>query len=408
MHDLVNLFNTVEFPKSGTGWVHVVSLFSYWIIKGLYKTGMNYGVAIILFAIILKLLLSPMDFAVRYMTKKNAASMAKMKPELDEVKARCAGKATELMVAQREVYKRNGYSGGAFSLFLIANMIVTMSIFFTVFASMNAISTLNIRTSVTDLQTEYHQTYKGESATEEEVAEFKTAVSRAYADRSVGFLWIKNIWKQDTIFVDAKLTKNEYLTYANKTRLTPIAEIPDDPETEENEYRAAVLTYTNEELGAQYETIIGAVDKKHKRDWNGLFILVILSGAVTWVSAHINQLLLVRKQKEKKAEEAKLDYSMRDAKNKLDPTIPQIDPAMAGKIMKIVLPAIMVMFTMMYTSALALYIITGSVVSTLMTYGLNYPVDKLLALQERRKTGGGKTGEPDKTTINPHTKYFRR
>lgn len=98
---------------------------------------------------------------------------------------------------------------------------------------------------------------------------------------------------------------------------------------------------------------------------------------------------------------------MRDAKNKNE-TLPSVDPVMMGKIMKIVLPAMMVFFTLSSTAALAIYIVTNSVVTTVLTFGLTYPVDKLLKYKDNKKAqSGDKTPKFDGGIINPHAKYFK-
>jgi len=80
---------------------------------------------------------------------------------------------------------------------------------------------------------------------------------------------------------------------------------------------------------------------------------------------------------------------------------------MVGKVMLFVMPAIMVFFTMSSTAALAIYIITNSLIATGTTLGMNWPVDKLLAWEEKRRVARGDTPETDTGVINPHAKYFK-
>ena len=48
----------------------------------------NYGLAIIIFSIVLKIILSPLDFMQRKTTRDNTEKQAKLKPQLDKLNAK--------------------------------------------------------------------------------------------------------------------------------------------------------------------------------------------------------------------------------------------------------------------------------------------------------------------------------
>ena len=121
-------------------------------------------------------------------------------------------------------------------------------------------------------------------------------------------------------------------------------------------------------------------------------------------STQVNMAQMQKKKDAETQKEIEVGYSIRKAKvTGGDPAIPQIDPAAMGKIMKYMLPAIMVIVTFGSTAAFALYIVTGAIIQTSMGYGINYLVDKIIARQEKAQ----KDSAP-KSVINPHTRYFKK
>lgn len=275
---------------------------------------------------------------------------------------------------------------GGFLMFMLLNMFVIMAVFFSVFGALNDIADLNVKNTVKSLQADY-KTYNN-------TEEFDAKINKTYGERMIGFIWIKNIWRADTPWTSANVTREEYIAYANKTGY---ADIKDG--------EGKVTSSINDQLGKEFDKIFGVVKPDQKRDWNGLMILIIFAGTTTWASTVLNSMITTKKREAEKPKEEVVDYSMRDAKNRADQTAPAIDPVMMNRIMKFVLPAIMVFFTMMSTAALAIYIITSSVMGTLTTLAFNKPVDKLLEMQEKKKSA--RSTEVDPKIINPHSKYFK-
>jgi len=396
MGNLISLLQgVVDFPAKGGG-IAFIGKAVVSLIKSIYSGGaVSYGVAVILFILILKLILLPLDFANKYFTKRNAAQMAKMKPETDALREQYPNDPMALNRATREVHKKHGYNMGGFCAVTVVNLVVTLCVFLSVFYSLQAIANHNVKLTAQELQSVY-QTHKTANTiylvnTEEEqifTDQFITDINATYKKRTVGFLWIKNIWHSDTPWTTANLTEAEYIRHG---------EFASD--------------LTSEDKKQQFNTIWSAVSPSQKRNWNGLLILIILAGVATWVSLYLNGKIMntQNKDKQQKQKETKAQYSLRNVKNQADkPQNPQIDPAMMTKMMKFILPAIMVIFTMSTTAALAIYIISNSIFSTALTLGLNYPVDKLIKWQDKRAKNRPDTPpEADPAIINPHAKYFK-
>jgi len=372
MGNLINLLNgTVQFPAESGGWFPFIGKFAYILTSAIYSNGaISIGVSLILFSIILKLILSPLDFFTKYFTKKNSNFMQKIKPDLDAVKEQYAGEPQKLYMAQRAVYQQHGYKMGGFLLFMLLNLFVSMAVFFSVFSALRGIADHNIAATANELQSAHANAVTsiedGGLGLDTKSDAYANIITAAYHKHDVGFLWIKNIWKQDVPWVDSGI----YLA------------------------------------GIQYDDMNEIIERE-SRSYNGLLILIILAGVTSWASAWLSAKIMATKKKNEPAKAPVVAYSMRDAKTQNQNTTPSVDPVMMGKIMKIVLPAMMVFFTLSSTAALALYIITNSIMTTILTYAMTVPVNFLLKKQEKHSAQRGDTPKIDMGVINPHAKYFK-
>ena len=413
MGDLENflLSGVVEFPDSGRGpwplnWFPFIGRFVYILISAMYGGGaVSYGVAIIFFVVILKLMLLPMDFLNKYFTKKNANFMQKIKPEQDELKQQYANDPMTLNRATQELYKKHGYKMGGFCLFMFINLFVTMMIFFSVFGALRQVATHNVMLQVHAIQGVY-QEFDGET----DNPYFVAAINEAYGQHNVGFLWIRNIWREDVPWSSATLSPQQFVRHASLPEAITYEQLY---AFNADRYAVGLRPVTKAQLEThilvqQYNAIIAQLEPRYTRSWNGLLILIILAGVTSWGSAYINAKIMLKGKAAVKPKEQVIEYSMRNTKNKADPLQrPQVDPVMMGRIMKIVLPAIMVYFTMVSTAGLAIYIIMNSILSTAAVVALNKPVDKLLKWQEQKREGAKPVADEEETVINPHAKYFK-
>jgi len=490
MGDLTTLISgIVEFPEKGVTIFGFISKFVFILLEAVYNGGViGYGLAIIFFTIILRLMLVPLDFANRYFTRKNAKAMEKFKPEIDAIKEQYAGDPIAINKATREVYRKNNHKMGGFCAFSIINLALTLIIFMTVFYSLRTVADYNVnaqfKNHLQPIYAKYELQKNTEFLDEEETihnplyeldfhgvyadpdlkAAFNKDVLAAYNKSRVGFLWVTNIWKQDTwvskthnytgfynatlkvegsLFhqnnyqnlIDARLDENPneykdnfkaYITKSiqksNKKTWASWASWADVPSKAQSKIHDEYIRIITEsafdayykETETQYNAIFAEI-KPTQKGWNGLLLLIILAGAVTYFSTVINMKLMnsgKKKEDPAKSKEIKVQYSMRDAKTQTEgPTKPAIDPAKMTKIMKFALPIMMIFFTFISTAALAIYIISSSVFAALLTMAMKYPVNKLLDWQEKRAAKRGDApppANPDQVVINPHTKYFRK
>jgi len=104
------------------------------LIYGLYNAIGNFGWTVVVFTIILKTILSPLDFWQKHVTRKNNKAMKRMAPEIEKLKKQCGDDQQAFQQKQMALYKKEGYSMWGSCL----PTIVTMVIFFVVFAGFNA------------------------------------------------------------------------------------------------------------------------------------------------------------------------------------------------------------------------------------------------------------------------------
>ena len=106
------------------------------LILTVFKFIGNYGWRILFFTVCLKLLLLPLDLYQRIKMRKNQIITERLKPQLEKLQQQYAGDKQTLAQKQMELNKKEGFS--YFSSCL--PMIVTLVIFFYLFAGLNNIS----------------------------------------------------------------------------------------------------------------------------------------------------------------------------------------------------------------------------------------------------------------------------
>ncbi|MDR0556690.1 MAG: membrane protein insertase YidC [Treponema sp.] len=97
----------------------IISLIAYplgWIMRLCYSLTQNYGAAIILFTLLTKIILLPIGLAAQ----KNSVKLVKLKPRLDEAKARFQDDKERMAEEQIKIYESEKYSPalGCLPLFL--------------------------------------------------------------------------------------------------------------------------------------------------------------------------------------------------------------------------------------------------------------------------------------------------
>lgn len=336
--DFLNLLGAVTAP---TGlWAKIIN----WLSSGIA----SYALVIIVLTLIVKVVLLPLDCVNKYTTKASTKKQALLKPELDKINKRYANNKNLLNQKTMELYKRNNYSVYGTCFTMLIYMVLTMVVFFTLFSSLNKMSSykiyqeyLNVRdvyvqelsidknAQVLDSETsELRNKTEAEinqeiidginACSTEEKAQLNDTVVSEYKDIKQGFLWIKSIWRPDS----SAGSVLSYKSFKSTTKITD-ADVTEDA----------------------YNAIMSPIESKYK-SWNGYFILAIISALSTlgnfWIG---NVITKARAKKKNKA---------------------YVNPG-SSKAMMFIMPVIMGLFTLFYNAAFGLYIVAGNLFALVTT-----------------------------------------
>ena len=371
-------------------WGPVINLFSF--IP-------SYAWMLIVFTILLKIVLSPLDFWQRKVSRDSMAKQAKLQPEIEKLQKKYGNNQQMLNQQTMLLYKREKYNVVGSCLSMILNMAITLFVFITLFTALGEISSDKMYKQYTEMQASYNTTYQAEfvstynididgkteieidnliktkenelidaqktlaeqklieehsgetgyTPTEAEInakaAELayleedwngvitaaQVEASKKYEEIKDSWLWVKNIWRPDTAvaaFPDFDVFMN---TSSFKTQ---------EFYTEVMNSETLTVDQKNEKIAewrAEYN-VITAKAQADNAGWNGMFLLVILAGFVTYFSSVITQKMTGN-----------------------------IQAGGGMKFMKWLLPILMVIFTVSYSAAFALYIVVNAIMSLIFS-----------------------------------------
>lgn len=333
---IVNILATAGWP-SGL-WESIIGWF--------YSFIGNYGWTIIAFTVALKIILLPLDFVKTTSTRKTMDKQAILKPKLDALTAKYGNNKEMLNKKQMELYQNEGVNPWSGCVGILV-MLLSLVIFITVFASFNNISHTRIQYQYQELRATYEQSITLGDTQEEA----QTQVLTQYEQIREGWLWVNNIWRPDT-WVSKFPSFTDYVSSSGLSFTSY---------NEENPYLSLDgTTYTDSATAktayeADYNTVTAQIQTTYT-GWNGYLILVLLTGAVTFLSIYFGN--IGAKSKNKKGEEVNVG--------------PQVN-----KTMLLIFPILMLVFTIWYSSAFALYILVNNATTILFNYLINLLVNKL-------------------------------
>ena len=364
----------------------------------------NYGWTVVVFTLFLKLVTLPLDIWQRVASRKMTQKNKQMQPLLAEIDKRYGANTPRANEEKKKVYGKAGYS--MFSSCL--PMIISMVIFFVMFAGLRDYSTYSSVKNFQGLSDTYYEAYYttvqqegGEKwdylqneyntvfESSQETNEYKkqtnayivgidhfenkygVAFCETYRNASLekvkeyyignheSWLWIQNVWQPDT-WVSVMPAYNDSTNGFSAT--VDMSEFGVDSGLTHYELiRSAVL-----QTGIRGEN--GA--------WNGLMILPLLSIGLSFLSMFLSQ------------------YLDKKSKNKTEqPTQQDIQTATTNKTMMIMMPLMMAIFGFMYTGAFAIYMVVNYTLSILSTVALRKPVEKIVDRSFAKEEAKNKSGK---------------
>ena len=336
----------------------------------------NLGWTILLLTVLVKLITSPLDFMVKYSTKKQTLVQQKCAPQIAKIQKKFGKDQQTLRIQTNALYKREGLNMGISCLVMLFNLVLTCTIFFSFFGSLRTISayqTINqyektaevyqtaLNTYISNENNisieeannfviEYNEAlvYISNAANENENTDkFATSTALVETNKTLmnaaiefakqptlnkwnncksSWLWVQNIWvsdSQDKIFPSYDALKSM---------------------SKDTGYTDYVTNNINKD---NYNKIASLVSSNATRQTNGYYILPILAGGITFLSQYISELHTRLKNK-------KANKVAKEANNTTASTM---------KVMRFVLPAIMVIFTLTASASFGLYILASNVAS---------------------------------------------
>lgn len=359
----------------------------------------SFGLTIILFTIALKLVLSPLEVYQKVSAKKTAEKQAIMQPKIEKLQKQYGNNKELLNQKTMELYKKENFNVMGSCLGMLINLIITVVVFFTLFSSLNQISQYNIKTEYEQLSTKYSQVLESKlreeatnnSITLSETDDLKTIISKInessltdetkneilsnskafatsetatyYGTIKEGFLWIKNIYRPDT-YASTFPSSDEYLSTTGI--LNNVSE--EKPYTNIYGETATTKDAAKDLFATEFKDVAGDITKVYS-GWNGWLILVVLSAGVTVLSLLITNL----------GNKAKKQYDNKG--NEIKVKTPN------NFLMMILLPILMVVFTLQYSAAFALYIVMNSLMSVLIGCVTTLVMNKIEKSKEKKKEG---------------------
>ena len=319
----------------------------------------SFGWTVVVFTVILRLILSPLDIWQKIIARKNAKAMERMKPQLEALQQKYGDDKQRMQQEQMALYKKEHYSMWGMCL----PTIVTFVVFFVVFAGFrqmvgyqyaldykNSVNTFNAVVAeevgakygdrnadgVIDL---YDIDPASPTAVEDRDAVIDAAqiavYNEYYSDEQTSvrsWLWIKNIFVSD----------NWAQSVPNYTSITG-----------QTGFATSRLSGVEK---AEYEMVMGNVlgtgGYGQNGKWNGLLLLPALSILLSFLSTF----LLSKAQGQPPQPQ-----QTPDGKN----------PMNTSKMMQWIMPIMMGVFALMYSGAFALYMFTSSAVAIVFQLSFN-------------------------------------
>lgn len=376
------------------------------IIMAFHNGIHNYAWAIIVFTIVLKIILLPLDFLNKYVTAKNAKVQKTIQPELEKIQKQYGNNKQIINQKTMELYKKNNYSVTGSCVVMLINMALTLTIFITLFSGLNSMAAYKVQYQYNEIQKSYYsvEDYSNDNLAERykhyfieyasdtanlndegkikdetaaktyaidkvkaEIATYNNETNNANALKRYGevkesWLWIDNIWKSDTPWTNSVATFKEY---SNSARATfKDVEIKNTADEQIGMLTAGDLKSLAE---AEYNQIMDPIRESAGRA-NGYLIVVILAAGLNLISLLASQ--------------GKLKFK-RKKKTTLEEEPKQKQPG--GWLMLVLLPAIMIYITLIYNAVFGLYIFVSSLVTTAATPLINWLINVIDKKKQAKK-----------------------
>lgn len=379
-------FISVAVDKIGTANLNWIGKLVQWLIEGVGIVALG----VIVFTVLLKTVVLPLDIYSRVKTKKQSLMMKMMRPQMEKLQKQYANDKQMYSQKVMELQKQHGYSMLGACLPMIISLVIFMVVFsaFSTYSQYANLSTYNdmvdaynasvqayVRTdanpggfliadtdpSIEEVQyhvnyaafENYYNEHKSDSdaalpegfSTEGAISESeknpivmdfvrinaRSAAAKYYKSHRTTFIWVGNIWYPDSML--------------NK-------EVPNF-----SKFSSAVARAVGSGVDASYEASYNEVTHdlgSEKGTFNGYFVLIVLAIGLMF----LQQFIMMRSQKDAN-ELGTVDGS----------------GAKTNKWMMIMMPVIYGIFSFFYSAAFSIYMITNTLYGLITTLIINKVMD---------------------------------
>ena len=378
------------------------------IMNWIESSVVNYGWVIILFTLLIKACLSPMDLLLKFSTKKTTLVQQKLAPQIARINKRCGDDKQQAQMQTQALYKKEGFNVFGSCIVTLVNLVVTMVVFFTLFASLREmsaykainqyaqmeqayVSTLQVKTRenfINLINTNLEGTGKTyESEYQKDFDDNEENENKGYftlffsadglSEEIVNNLKATEAYKNGA---DESVSVYDVLEAAEKASTDDATEAASEVWQKVKDswlwigniwvadnYKSPLPKYNdlksmaNSSKNKEYKNYVNAIDKdlynvvtssvhaKNSR-WNGYYVLAVLAAGLTFLSQWLTERL--QKSKNKKVNELVAQSNQQGT---------------AMKFMKIFLPLMMVIFVLTSSASFGLYIVSSSLISMLIS-----------------------------------------
>lgn len=125
------------------------------IIMAFHNGIPNYAWAIIIFTLVLKIVLLPIDFFNRRMTVKNTKVQALVQPEIEKIQKKYGNNKQMINQKTMEIYKKYNYNVTGSCALMIVYMALTLFIFITLFSGLNSMAAYKVGFQFQEMEKTY-------------------------------------------------------------------------------------------------------------------------------------------------------------------------------------------------------------------------------------------------------------
>lgn len=308
-----------------------------------------FGVTVIIFTVLLKVIVLPFDFWQKQITRKNAKKMKAMQPELEKIQKQFKNDQQQLYVKQRALNKKYKYSPMKACL----PSIVTLVIFFVVFSGFRSACTYHNSVVYDNCHDAYETAYNAslESQTGD-VKDTKLAIE-AGQNAALEAYEIERFLLTKNIFIGDNWSQP----------------IPDAATFYGTGLGGVGVTGTDSVDSAEYDLVMSKVMAKYNysesgsSEWNGYLILPIIALILNILSTKLI----------KPADQPQVAGQTEEQKKSQESSM---------KMMQWTMPIMMFVFAILYSAAFTLYMVINSLITLVFNLLYNVITKKIDAKKE--------------------------